>query len=338
MQATVAANAVTPVIVGLHASSATDAGPLRITAANAHEGDAVEKTVKVHPDGEARSVTTSELLRGGAKNTVVLNLPADAIAGSVHAQLLLYPNLGASVYHAMKAVLERPYGCAEQTISAAYPSLLFLEMETAAKHESAAKEQAQGYLQLGYDRLLGYFNTAGGVTYWGGNDTTADAALTAYAIEFLSEAKPYVDVDQARIVSAVEWLLTKQDKDGAWQPRYGTYSARESLYIASALAYPLRTADLSSAPNDLSGRVKKAIARAQEYAGRSVMALHDPYANALRLALAAEARDTSDIEPLRKELITTAQNGRDGAYWEFDGISPFYGWGTGGRLETTAMA
>ena len=113
-QATIAANGTTPLVVGLSASSAADAGRSRITAANSHEGDAVEKTVAVHPDGEPRMITASELLRGGEKNAVTLDLPADAIAGSVHAELLLYPKIGANVYHAMKAVLERPYGCAEQ--------------------------------------------------------------------------------------------------------------------------------------------------------------------------------------------------------------------------------
>ena len=74
------------------------------------------------------------------------------------------------------------------------------------------------------------------------------------------------------------------------------------------------------------------------FGAHSVLALHDPYANALRLNLAAESGDAAAVVRLRKELIATAQHGRDGAYWEFDGFSPFYGWGEGGRLETTAMA
>ena len=84
--------------------------------------------------------------------------------------------------------------------------------------------------------------------------------------------------------------------------------------------------------------MKQAIDRAQEFASHSVLALHDPYANALRLSLAAGFQDTAAVERIRKELIMTVQHGREGAYWEFDGFSPFYGWGTGGRLETTAMA
>jgi hypothetical protein len=80
MHATVPANGSTPVQVGLHAASAIDAGPLRITAANAHDGDAVEKRVKVHPDGEPRTITASALLHGDSANTIHFDLPTDTTA------------------------------------------------------------------------------------------------------------------------------------------------------------------------------------------------------------------------------------------------------------------
>ncbi|MGA2219381.1 MAG: alpha-2-macroglobulin family protein, partial [Terracidiphilus sp.] len=177
IDADVPANGTAPVIYGFRASKAVDAGPLRITASNAHEGDAVEKTIRVHPDGEPRDVTVSGLLRYGP-TTLALDLPLDSIPGSVHAELMLYPNLRTHLMHAMKAVLERPYGCGEQTISSTYPSLLFLELLKATGAASSAQTEAQTYLQLGYDRLLGYFDPSGGLTYWGGNDHNPDPALT----------------------------------------------------------------------------------------------------------------------------------------------------------------
>jgi hypothetical protein len=336
--ATVPSNGSTPVLVGLHAASAVDAGPLRITAANARDGDAVEKTVKVHPDGEPRIITASALLHGDSVNTIHFDLPRDAIAGSVHAKLLFYPNLGANVAHSMKAVLERPYGCAEQTISTAYASLLYLELATAAKSESPERNKAQAFLQLGYDRLLGYFNSGGGLTYWGGNDTTGDAALTAYGVEFLTEAEPFVSVDRSRIVAAIQWLLSQQGADGSWKPRYGAVSARETLYIANALQTAIEAKDFSTfAPAGLQVRVKQAIAKANAYAATSVLALHDPYSNALRLLLAARTGDSAALAQAREELISSVERGKGGAHWEFDGYSPFYGWGAGGKLETTAL-
>jgi uncharacterized protein YfaS (alpha-2-macroglobulin family) len=338
-QASIAHNAATPVLVGLQASSAVEAGPLRVTAANARDGDAVEKTIKVHPDGEPRTITTSVLLRGNDNRTIHFDLPQDTIPGSIHAELLLYPNLGANLVHAMKAVLERPYGCAEQTISSAYPSLLFLELASQTNLDSPEKVKAQAFLQLGYDRLQSYFNPGGGLTYWGGIDTVGDAALTAYGIEFLTEAEPFVSVDRSRITGAIQWLLTQQSSDGSWKPRYGDVSARDALLIATALQNAVDAKEFdNAAPAGLAARVKQSIAKAEAYATTSVLALHDPYSNALRLQLAARVGDAKSLDRARKELLTTAAHGKGGAYWEFDGYSPFYGWGTSGRLEATALA
>jgi hypothetical protein len=338
-RATIAPDAATPILVGLRAASSIDAGPLRITAANAHDGDAVEKTIRVHPDGEPRSLTTSVLLHGDTANKIQFDLPAEMIAGSLHSELLLYPNLGANVAHSMKAVLERPYGCGEQTISSTYPSLLYLELAAAAKMESPERAKAQGYLQMGYERLLGYFNPAGGLTYWGGNDTTGDTALTAYGVEFLTEALSFVSVDRTRIARAVEWLVAQQNADGSWPARYGAVSARDTLLISNALQTAIAAKDFSKgAPIGLEDRVRQAISKAEAYAATSVLALHDPYSNALRAFLAAGAGDSVALARARQELVISVERGKAGAYWQVEGYSPFYSWGTGGRLETTSLA
>ena len=39
----------------------------------------------------------------------------------------MYPNLMAHVWEAIGAILERPWGCGEQTISSTYPSILLLQ-------------------------------------------------------------------------------------------------------------------------------------------------------------------------------------------------------------------
>jgi len=333
INASVPSNGTTPEIFGFRAVKAVEAGPLRITAANTREGDAVEKTVRVHPDGEPRAVTASSLLRSGS-STLALDLPADAIPGSVHAELLLYPNLRAHILHSMKAVLERPWGCGEQTISSTYPDLLFLELIKTAGVASPLQDEAQTYLQLGYDRLLGYFDQSGGLTYWGGADHKPDPALTAYGVEFLTEAGPYVTVDQARIVDAVGWLVRNQEADGSWKPHYGDTKADLNLYIAAALKRALASDDFTKASTkDLRDKANGAMAKAQAWAATSVAAVHDPYANALRLRMAT---DDPTKARLRAELTRTAIHDRHGVHWESIGYSPFYSWGHAGELETTA--
>jgi alpha-2-macroglobulin-like protein len=328
------------VVFGFKAKSAVEAGALRIDASNGHEGDAMERTVRAHPDGEPRAVAAAGLLTKDARS-LTLELPADAIAGSVHGEVRLYPNLGAHVLHAMKAVLERPYGCAEQTISSAYPSLLYLELAKAGGVDASdpVVVEAQTYLQLGYDRLKDYFDASGGLTYWGGRDHDADPALTAYAVEFLGEASAYIPVDRSEITGAVEWLLKNQKADGSWTPRYGNTGAELSLYIAERLARPIR--DVTNGPGaatELQDRVTKAVASATAWAVSSAAAVHDPYANALRLRLAEmRPEQGAEVRRLRAELASTAVHDRQGAHWTPAGFSPFYGWGYVGGLETTAV-
>jgi hypothetical protein len=342
VETNVAAGGSAPVVFGFKAKSAVEAGALRIDASNGHEGDAVERTVRVHPDGEPRAATAAGLLTRDAR-TLTLDLPADAIPGSIHAELRLYPNLGAHVLHAMKAVLERPYGCAEQTISSAYPSLLYLELAKAGGAQNAASDpvvvEAQTYLQLGYDRLQDYFDASGGLTYWGERDQYPDPALTAYGIEFLTEASPYITVNRSEITGAIEWLVKNQKADGSWAPRYGDTGAELNLYIAEVLAQTSANGAVGQAlPPDLRGRVDHAVTSATAWAASSVASVHDAYANALRLRLAQmRPSDGATVSRLRAELASTATYDREGAHWIPADFSPFYGWGHAGELETTAV-
>jgi uncharacterized protein YfaS (alpha-2-macroglobulin family) len=333
INATVPSNGTTPILFGFSADKAVEAGPLNINAANTREGDAIEKTVRVHPDGEPRAVTASSLLHFG-NTTLAINLPTDAVPGSIHADLLMYPNLGTHLLHSMKAVLERPWGCGEQTVSSTYPNLLFLELTKAAGSTSPLQAEAQNYLQLGYDRLLGYFDTSGGLTYWGGADHSPDPALTAYGIEFLTEASPYIKVDPAIISNAINWLVENQQTDSSWKPHYGDSNADLNLYIALILKHTLESSDFSRSFNiDLRNRTIAALKKAQAWAATSVAAAHDPYTNALRLRLAS---DDATKAAIRSELTETAIHDRQGAHWSNSNSLPFYSWGLPGNLETTA--
>ena len=80
------------------------------------------------------------------------------------------------------------------------------------------------------------------------------------------------------------------------------------------------------------------VAGATAWAASSAAAVHDAYANALRLRL-AEMRpgDGVAVSHLRAELAQTAAHDREGAHWSPAGFSPFYGWGYAGGLEATAV-
>jgi uncharacterized protein YfaS (alpha-2-macroglobulin family) len=89
-----------------------------------------------------------------------VNFPANALPRTQKAELKIYPNLFSHVSESVKGLLERPYGCGEQTISSTYPNLMILKF---VKEDSPIRKKAMNYLQKGYERLLGYQARAAGL-------------------------------------------------------------------------------------------------------------------------------------------------------------------------------
>ncbi|HUQ34384.1 MAG TPA: alpha-2-macroglobulin family protein, partial [Pyrinomonadaceae bacterium] len=222
-------------------------GKQRITAKGSEASDAIEKPVSVHPDGEERAVTVSQLLED--TTTLPLNIPAELIKGSLRAELKIYPNLLSHVAESVEGILERPHGCGEQTISSTYPNLMILRFNKNLGKDSLITAKARKYLGEGYRRLLNYRADSGGFSYWGG-DESADFALTAYALSFLNDAREFLEVDEAVINGARDFLIKEQRPDGSWSSP-SRYSAtpgtpRENLTITSYLARILASVDARS--------------------------------------------------------------------------------------------
>jgi hypothetical protein len=196
-------------------------GKQRVTALGTDASDAVEKPVTVHPDGEERAAMDSAILSEAA--ALNFDVPADAVRGSVRSELKVYPNLSAHLLEGVEAIMERPYGCGEQTISSAYPSVLVLRYFKKNDGDlDAAKlppvgTRALHYARLGYERLLRYRAPGGGFTYWGRGEP--DLALTAYALRFLYDASDYIAVDEDVMAETRAWLVSRQREDGSWRVR-----------------------------------------------------------------------------------------------------------------------
>ena len=143
-------------------------------------------------------MTASGLVDGTTR--LRFTVPYDVLAGGAETTLKVYPNLAAHLRDALVAMAVYPGGCAEQIISLAWPSLLLRRYQSTLPHpESKAVEESQRHLEEAYANLLSYRSADGGFRYWAasaGPDQRADLALTAYAVEFLTEARKYIAVDK----------------------------------------------------------------------------------------------------------------------------------------------
>ena len=332
-------------IFSMRAESPVRDGKQRVTAMAKDTSDAIEKKTTVRPFGEEKTASASQLLEDFA--ALDISIPADALPGSSAAELKVYPNLMAHVWEAIDAILQRPYGCGEQTISSTYPSILLLRYAKQAGRENATETaKARKYAQLGYDRLLSYQDSSGGFSYWGHNEKP-DLALTAYAVMFLHEAKDVIPVDDSLAHLAQTWLLNQIQEDGHWAAHY--YGSNDENVRQSAMltAYVARVLALTL-PRHTSDSVDQAflaLSNREMTSSLSWLATHaqeqdEPYmiaSYALALLNSGTEENRAAARKVLDRLRSLAHTEGDTTYWSLETNTPFYGWGRAGRLETTAL-
>lgn len=327
------------------AVASVEDGKQRVTALGPDASDAVEKPVTVHPDGEERAVTASAMISDAG--LLSFNVPADSVSGSIRSELKLYPSLAAHLLEGVEAIMKRPYGCGEQTISSSYPSLLVLRyFEKDGEELDEAKlppvgTRALRYARQGYERLLRYRAPGGGFTYWGNGEP--DLALTAYALRFLSDASRVIDVDEGVIKETRAWLVGKQRADGSWPAHVWGNEKEEARRTAITTAFVARVLAATRrlehpAPQKQNAPSHAPLERALSYLAARVSEIDEPYLIASYALAAADAGDDEALALAARKLAALAREDDGGSFWELQTNTPFYGWGQAGRVETTALA
>ncbi len=331
-QIEVASGASENAVFGFRANSFVKDGKQRVTAIGQKESDAIEKPVTVRPNGREIVKTDSRLFKSA--QTFEVNFPENALPKTQKAEVKIYPNLFSHVSESVEGLLQRPYGCGEQTISSTYPNLMILKFKSGANLEA----KAQRNLAKGYERLLGYQVAGGGFSYWGGKEE-ADIALTAYAIRFLSDARSFVEVDQNVITKAQNWLISEQQADGSFQKKYYYETTTDSNRTKLFTSYVARILAMQRAKNDgkLEQTAENALQKSLVYLKARNNEIDEPYALALFGLASLDSGNVEDASAIAERLAKMAIPENDAVYWNLETNTPFYGWGTAGRIETTAL-
>ncbi len=316
----------------LRAVASVDDGKQRVTASGLEASDAIEKPVTVHPHGQEMTQTATQVFSDSV--LIPVTVPEAAIPGSARAELKIYPNLMAHVIESIEGIMKRPYGCGEQTISSAYPSLLMLRyLKSQGDQSSALAKKAQRYVEAAYERLLNYRDEDGGFTYWGTGN--GDAALTAYALRFLSDARDVTAVDDDIIKKTRNWLINHQRVDGSWPARFPTDADR--LPAALRTAFIARVLASSSKNDDDALYTAGALKRALNLLRQRIEEIDEPYLIACYAVAAMNAGEKDGAARAIEKLRALVHHESDASYWELQTNTPFYGWGIAGRIEATAM-
>lgn len=295
--------------LSLHAMSGTERASVQVSVLGRNASDAIKRTLAIHPDGERCETVANGI--ASSKQPLLLEIPATAIPGSMHAEVTIFPSLLSRILASVRALLTRPYGCAEQTISASYSNLLFLRALRQTNIDGGdLAVRAEKNLRDGYGKLLNYQDADGAFSYWGHQDRP-DVALTAYALQFLHDAKDIISVDPERLERARKWLAAHASEDASSQ--------------ALSLLSRLQSGTVTDVDEQL-GKIARHAAQTD-----------DPYATAEFAMAAMNAGKTDLARDAVANLRKCARDEQGTAYWDLHTNTPFHGWGRAGQIETTAL-
>jgi alpha-2-macroglobulin len=109
-------------------------------------------------------------------------------------------------------LLNYPYGCIEQTVSASFPLLYLSDLANRALPHSMGREETQHFVQDGIWRMLSMQQSDGSFSAWPYSRETYPWG-SLYAANFLAEArKAAYDVPPDRLDAALRWLRERLDQ------------------------------------------------------------------------------------------------------------------------------
>ncbi len=113
----------------------------------------------------------------------------------------------------LQYLLSYPHGCVEQTTSSAFPQLYLSEVMDLTPQEKARQE---GNIKGAVQRLMGFQNSGGGLSYWSGSGNISDWGTT-YAGHFLLEAEKKGYALNNNFKSA--WIAYQKEHARNWRPQ-----------------------------------------------------------------------------------------------------------------------
>jgi uncharacterized protein YfaS (alpha-2-macroglobulin family) len=296
-------------------------------------GDAIARTVSVRPNGEEKAVVINERLEGAVTKDVVI--PAGAIADASRIFVKLYPGALSQVVEGLDSILQMPGGCFEQTSSSTYPDILVMDyLKTSKKITPEIQAKAEGFISLGYQRLVTFEVPGGGFSWFG--QAPANKILTAYGLMEFSDMSRIHEVDPRLIERTQNWLASQQQPDGSFKPdtyfinegattRYNTDVVRITAYIGWALA--------------TTGYKGEAADKAKQFVASHVTGKEDAYTLAVIANFAADyGKDKAWTESAINTLAGRANEGPKTAFWKQEGETPTSARNDSADLETTALA
>lgn len=168
-----------------------------------------ETEISIRPASTLQKMSGSGSISGGSTQAVNINT-SDFIPGSINYQLVVSRSPALELTDQLRYLVEYPYGCTEQTVSAAFPQLYYGDMaDLMGLNQKQNKLNANTNIIEAIRKIKMRQLYNGSVTLWDNQDKE-DWWATIYAAHFLLEArKAGFDVDDSLIETMLSYIATR---------------------------------------------------------------------------------------------------------------------------------
>ena len=166
-----------------------------------------ETEISVRPPSTLQKVSGSGSVVGGSVQHITIP-QSDFIKGSFRYDLIISRSPVAEIADQLRYLVQYPYGCTEQTVSAAFPQLYYGDFADLIGIKNPAKASANANIMEAIRKIKMRQLYSGGVMLW--DSGTEDWWATTYAAHFLLEAKKAgYDVDNSLIETMLSYLANR---------------------------------------------------------------------------------------------------------------------------------
>ncbi|MCG2614210.1 MG2 domain-containing protein [Terrimonas sp. NA20] len=180
-------------------------GKVKILANGAGEKFEDETEISIRPASTLQKRTGSGVIAGGSSQTVNVGM-RDFIPGSSNYNFVVSRSPVLELGEQLRYLVQYPYGCTEQTVSAAFPQLYYGDMVDLMQLNAKEKTNANSNILEAIRKIKMRQLYTGAVTLWDGGGKE-DWWSTIYSAHFLLEArKAGFDVDNSLIETMLNYI------------------------------------------------------------------------------------------------------------------------------------
>lgn len=182
-------------------------GKLTVAVTGGSEKFTEETDITIRPASTLQKLTGSGVITANSSANVTIGLQ-DFIPGTGSYQLIVSRSPALELADQLSSLVQYPYGCTEQTISAAFPQLYFGDMaELMQARQGSAKLAAENITEA-IRKIKMRQLYSGAITMWD-NSGSENWWATIYAAHFLLEAKKAgYDVEQGLLETVLNYINT----------------------------------------------------------------------------------------------------------------------------------